>query len=234
MIQTSRMVSSGVMQLHRGYEEVITPAGVQPPTRQYRCSIDLYAGRIPAPQQVLMLVDTAQVEATSRAKTYTYLLLLSSNDSTKKLPPVYVSEELEHEEGSRKIYVQFESQQDEEERKTREKVRMNLTLLRTPVLADRRSTIHPSRRQQPWQPHYPPVQLEPSMKPYYWTTLDNKLTTLAEEAALLLHVAEYSCYWLTPGAIFKHQLFTLLCLPGFPMKTQQAILSCFCRVMLFY
>lgn len=50
MIQTPRMVSSGVMQLHRGYEEVITPAGVQPPTRQYRCSIDLYAGRIPAPQ----------------------------------------------------------------------------------------------------------------------------------------------------------------------------------------
>lgn len=69
MIQTPRMVSSGVMQLHRGYEEVITLAGVQPPTRQYRCSIDLYAGRIPAPQQVLMLVDTAQVEATSRAKT---------------------------------------------------------------------------------------------------------------------------------------------------------------------
>lgn len=35
----------------------------------------------------------------------------------------------------------FESQQDEEERKTREKMRMNLTLLRTQVLADRRSTI---------------------------------------------------------------------------------------------
>lgn len=82
MIQSPRMVSSSVMQLHRGYEEVITPAGVQPPSRQYRCSIDLYVGRIPTPQQVLILVDTAQVEARSRAKTYTYLLLLSSNEAT--------------------------------------------------------------------------------------------------------------------------------------------------------
>ena len=43
----------------------------------------------------------------------------------------------------RKAYVQPESQQDEEKRQAGEHVRMNLILLSTPVLADRRSlTIH--------------------------------------------------------------------------------------------
>lgn len=132
------------MQLHIDYEEDVTPSGVQPLSRQYRCSIDLYVGRIQAPQQVLMLVDTAQVKARSRAKTYTYLLLLSSNEATpqhQEASPCLCVWGIGARRRPKKTSVQSESQLDDEERKTREKMRMRLTLLRTPVLADRRSTI---------------------------------------------------------------------------------------------
>lgn len=82
------------MQLHRDYEEEITLASVQLPSCQYHCPTDLYVGRIPAPQQVLMLVDTAQVEARSRAKAYP-CPATRRHHGTKSISRVYATEKVE-------------------------------------------------------------------------------------------------------------------------------------------